>query len=310
MFCSSRLKTCGRLRASFKAGITTLTRGRQLQHALYARIRRINLCVRQMEPPCSSRAGSVSPLAPRRGVNGDHRSPGGSLPSRQPNGLPYQCVRRHRQSRSVIRSALYSPDGHIHPELSPSDALPMTESNDPRPERPSDAVRPRARLQELAGLAISGGPLLQSECCASGRSSCTSCSRRPGAGIGAAFITYCPDKTRFCRRLVLSQFRQATQTGYRPVSFGGTEGAVVVRLVIADPSTMVQMGYEAVFGSSPDVRIVGQAGSAPEARRLAQSLQPGRLTPRRRAAWRRSVLPRRRHARRGAAHGTCARRSQ
>jgi DNA-binding NarL/FixJ family response regulator len=34
------------------------------------------------------------------------------------------------------------------------------------------------------------------------------------------------------------------------------------------------MGYEAVFGSSPDVRIVGQAGSAPEARRLAQSLSP------------------------------------
>jgi DNA-binding NarL/FixJ family response regulator len=37
---------------------------------------------------------------------------------------------------------------------------------------------------------------------------------------------------------------------------------------------MVQMGYEAVFGSSPDVRIVGQAASATETRRLAQSLSP------------------------------------
>jgi DNA-binding NarL/FixJ family response regulator len=56
--------------------------------------------------------------------------------------------------------------------------------------------------------------------------------------------------------------------------YAGTEGAVVVRLVIADPSTMVQMGYVAVFGSSPDIQIVGQASSATQARRLAQNLSP------------------------------------
>jgi len=56
--------------------------------------------------------------------------------------------------------------------------------------------------------------------------------------------------------------------------FAGTEGAVVVRLVVGDPSTMVQMGYAAVFGSCPDIRIVGQAASATQARRLAQSQGP------------------------------------
>jgi DNA-binding NarL/FixJ family response regulator len=56
--------------------------------------------------------------------------------------------------------------------------------------------------------------------------------------------------------------------------FAGTEGAVVVRLVIGDPSTMVQIGYAAVFGSCPDIRIVGQAASATQARRVAQSLSP------------------------------------
>jgi DNA-binding NarL/FixJ family response regulator len=49
---------------------------------------------------------------------------------------------------------------------------------------------------------------------------------------------------------------------------------MVVRLVIGEPSTMVQIGYAAVFGSSPDTRIVGQAASATKARRLAQSLSP------------------------------------
>ena len=49
---------------------------------------------------------------------------------------------------------------------------------------------------------------------------------------------------------------------------------MVVRLLIADPSTMVQMGYVAVFGPCPDIRIVGQAPSATQAQRLAQSLSP------------------------------------
>jgi DNA-binding NarL/FixJ family response regulator len=49
---------------------------------------------------------------------------------------------------------------------------------------------------------------------------------------------------------------------------------VVVRLVIADPSTMVQMGYAAAFGSCPDIRIAGQAASATQARRLVQTLSP------------------------------------
>jgi DNA-binding NarL/FixJ family response regulator len=44
--------------------------------------------------------------------------------------------------------------------------------------------------------------------------------------------------------------------------------------VIADPSTIVQMGYAAVFGSSPDIRIVGQAASATQARRLVHTLSP------------------------------------
>jgi DNA-binding NarL/FixJ family response regulator len=48
----------------------------------------------------------------------------------------------------------------------------------------------------------------------------------------------------------------------------------VVGLVIADPSTIVQMGYAAVFGSSPDIRIVGQAASATQARRLVHTLSP------------------------------------
>jgi DNA-binding NarL/FixJ family response regulator len=52
---------------------------------------------------------------------------------------------------------------------------------------------------------------------------------------------------------------------------------VVVRLVIADPSTMVRMGYVAVFGSCPDIRIVGQAASATQVRRLAQSHSPNVL---------------------------------
>jgi DNA-binding NarL/FixJ family response regulator len=37
---------------------------------------------------------------------------------------------------------------------------------------------------------------------------------------------------------------------------------------------MVRMGYEAVFGSCPDIRIVGQAASAAQARHLAESLSP------------------------------------
>lgn len=52
---------------------------------------------------------------------------------------------------------------------------------------------------------------------------------------------------------------------------------MVVRLVIAEPSTVVQMGYAAVFGSCPDIRIVGQAASATQARRLAHSLSPAVL---------------------------------
>lgn len=48
----------------------------------------------------------------------------------------------------------------------------------------------------------------------------------------------------------------------------------MVGLVIADPSTMVQMGYAAVFDSCPDIRIVGQAASATQARRLVQTRSP------------------------------------
>jgi len=37
---------------------------------------------------------------------------------------------------------------------------------------------------------------------------------------------------------------------------------------------MAQIGYAAAFGSSPDIRIVGQAASAAQARRLVQTLSP------------------------------------
>jgi hypothetical protein len=170
-----------------------------------------------MEPPCSSCAGSVSPLAPRRGINGDHRSPGGSLPSRQPNGLPYQCARGHRRSRSVIGSAPYSPNGHIGPELSPTGRPLVTERNRQRPGHRT-LVRRAARRRSWPGWRsakadrgvgmLSIGSLLMQVMV-------------PGPGLAQRLPRIARIRGGLPPRLVLSQFRQGQVDRYRPVPLAG-----------------------------------------------------------------------------------------
>jgi DNA-binding NarL/FixJ family response regulator len=48
----------------------------------------------------------------------------------------------------------------------------------------------------------------------------------------------------------------------------------VVRLVIADASTMVRLGYAAALASCPDIVLAGESATATEARRLVAALRP------------------------------------
>ncbi|MEU1430267.1 response regulator transcription factor [Nocardia sp. NPDC005746] len=53
-----------------------------------------------------------------------------------------------------------------------------------------------------------------------------------------------------------------------------TDAKTLVRLVLCDDHAVVRAGLRALLGSAPDIEVVGEAGSGPEAVALAERLHP------------------------------------